>query len=199
MAKYVEQNISENRFSSSSSSSKSSSSKRTNKTAKPGKTHHRPTAPAAPGGSGAAAAASRTGTGIGTFAGDGGHGIHFTPLDWETDEVTPALTGGRQRSFDVVVACDCIYNEALVDPLVSTCADVCRLRLLEISEDELEASTSPGPCVCVIAQQLRDDQVFEAWMTRFCESFQAWRVPDHLLTEGLRSGSGFVVHMGILK
>ncbi|KAK0641541.1 hypothetical protein B0T16DRAFT_420021 [Cercophora newfieldiana] len=119
--------------------------------------------------------------------------VHFTPLDWETDTPTAALTlSDSARSFDAVVACDCIYNEALIDPFVSACADVCRLR----GEDD---SPDLEPTVCVIAQQLRDPEIFEAWLTRFMESFHAYRVPDEMLLEGLRSSSGFVVHIGILK
>ncbi|KAK0666112.1 hypothetical protein QBC41DRAFT_156916 [Cercophora samala] len=123
--------------------------------------------------------------------------IVFTPLDWETDEATPSLladlpdTAGR-KSFDATIACDCIYNEALIDPLVSTCADVCRLR-------SQESDTEADPTICVVAQQLRDDQIFEGWLTRFMESFHSWRVPDGLLPDGLKSSSGFVVHIGVLK
>lgn len=125
--------------------------------------------------------------------------LHFTPLDWETDQVTPALAGsGAVKSFDVVLACDCIYNEALIEPFVSTCVDVCSLRAADASSSS-SSSSSPNPCVCVVAQQLRDPLVFEAWLTRFAESFHTWRVPDELLHGGLRSNSGFVVHVGVLK
>ncbi|KAL2259186.1 hypothetical protein VTK26DRAFT_7230 [Humicola hyalothermophila] len=128
--------------------------------------------------------------------------LHFTPLDWETDRVTPALAGpGEAGSFDAVLACDCIYNEALIEPFVSTCVDVCRLRAADaFTSSSSSPSSSPNsPCVCVIAQQLRDPLVFEAWLNRFSESFHTWRVPDELLHEGLRSNSGFVVHVGVLK
>ncbi|CAP70257.1 uncharacterized protein PODANS_3_3400, partial [Podospora anserina S mat+] len=123
--------------------------------------------------------------------------VVFTPLDWETDEATPSLltdlpdTAGR-KSFDAIIACDCIYNEALIDPLVSTCADICRLRTQE-------SDTEADPTICVVAQQLRDDQVFEGWLARFMESFHTWRAPDELLPNGLKPSSGFVVHIGILK
>lgn len=126
--------------------------------------------------------------------------IHFSTLDWETDVPTSALTlssPGESKSFDVVVACDCIYNEALIDPFVSTCADVCRLRSAEVEDDP---GSSLEPCVCIVAQQLRDPDVFEAWLTRFAEPFDTYRVPDELLIEGLQSeNSGFVVHLGVLK
>ena len=122
--------------------------------------------------------------------------IGFAPLDWETDVVTSALAGPGAGSFDVVVACDCIYNEALVEPFVATCVDVCRLRG---DGGGAEREEEQQPCVCVVAQQLRDPLIFEAWATRFVRSFHAWRVPDELLVEGLRSSRGFVVHVGVLK
>ena len=113
--------------------------------------------------------------------------------------MTPSLAGPGGGSFDVVVACDCIYNEALVEPFVATCVDVCRLRDGGGGGDGKEGEGGQQPCVCVVAQQLRDPLIFEAWATRFVRSFHAWRVPDELLVEGLRSSQGFVVHVGVLK
>ncbi|TQS31465.1 hypothetical protein Golomagni_08252, partial [Golovinomyces magnicellulatus] len=50
--------------------------------------------------------------------------INFTTLDWETDTVTRALTcSNAHSSFDVVLACDCVFNYALIEPFVSACAD----------------------------------------------------------------------------
>jgi hypothetical protein len=127
-------------------------------------------------------------------AGNNTSNIHFRPLDWETDEVTPSLSGTADfKSFDVVIACDCIYNEALIQPLVQTCRDVCKLRNSD------ESLANPQPCLCIVAQQLRSPDVFEAWIKAFRESFRTWRVPDTLLPEGLQPGSGFVVHVGILR
>lgn len=124
--------------------------------------------------------------------------LRFAPLDWERDAVTASLAGAAddaRRGFDVVVACDCIYNDALIDPLVSTCADVCRLG----RQPPDGVVDDPPPCVCVVGQQLRDSDIFEQWLVRFARDFRVWRVPDALLTEGLRSDSGFVVHVGILR
>ncbi|KAF7549197.1 hypothetical protein G7Z17_g6534 [Cylindrodendrum hubeiense] len=118
--------------------------------------------------------------------------VRFVTLDWETDEVTPSLIGSDQaRSFDAVVACDCVYNYALVAPFVQTCVDACRLRI--------EDSTEDRPCLCVIGQQLRNDEVFESWLKTFQASFRVWRVPDTALPEELRSTAGFVVHVGVLR
>ncbi|TIC95850.1 hypothetical protein CH35J_008283 [Colletotrichum higginsianum] len=150
--------------------------------------------------------------------------IAFQPLDWELDTPDPSLTGSSTiRSFDAIVCCDCIYNEALVAPLVSATADLARLRHRE-REDRAEArdsannnallqdhhssafSSSPSshadrsePCVCIVAQQLRSPDVFEEWARAFHRDFRVWRVPDALLPEGLRIDSGFVVHVGILR
>lgn len=124
-------------------------------------------------------------------SGAGGN-IAFHPLDWEAETPTAELTGrgAAARSFDLVLACDCVYNEALIPPLAQTCLDVCRLR---------SADGPRPPCVCLVAQQLRDPEIFGAWLREFCAAgFRVWRVPDGELPEGLRSNMGFVVHVCVL-
>lgn len=126
--------------------------------------------------------------------------IVFSPLDWELDTPTPALlgsggAGGGPTCFDFLLACDCIYNEALIPHFTQTCADLCALRS---SGADLDGPRRP--CVCVVAQQLRDPEVFEAWLREFCATgFRVWRVPDEELPAALRSSSGFVVHVCILR
>lgn len=122
---------------------------------------------------------NKKGTGGSVKKGD----IKFRILDWEHDQLT--LSWGN---FDVVVCCDCVYNEALVSPLVQTCVDACRLR------GEGERQT-----VCIVAQQLRSHEVCESWLKEFHKSFHVWRLPDHFLPEGLRSDDGFAIHVGILR
>lgn len=132
--------------------------------------------------------------------------LYFRPLDWETDVVssdllrspedTPAVTTSP-LSFDAVIACDCIYNDALVSPLVQTCADACCLRNTQLNNDE--ASVSPPPTLCIVAQQLREPDVLTAWLTAFHAAFHVWRVPEQLLSEELLPSAGFAVHVGILR
>jgi len=110
------------------------------------------------------------------------------PLDWETDQVTASWIGADiTSSFSAIIACDCIYNEALVAPLVQTCIDVSKLK------------QQGEPTVCIVAQQLRSPDVFEAWLREFTESFHVWRIPDDELDDALKSDSGFVIHLGVLK
>ncbi|KAL8963576.1 MAG: hypothetical protein Q9193_000169 [Seirophora villosa] len=122
--------------------------------------------------------------------------LKFLALDWETDAVgsLPALLASEKDSkepkIDVVLACDCIYNESLIGPFVRTCEDLCLLA---------GASPTNKPTICVIAQQLRSPDVFEAWLTAFMRSFRVWRVPDTLLSDGLKENSGFVIHIGVLR
>jgi hypothetical protein len=119
--------------------------------------------------------------------------IIFQPLDWETDEVTPSLTGlDVSRSFDIVIACDCIYNDALIEPLVQTCIDACKLRSSDFGAGRQST-------MCVVAQQLRSAEVFEAWLKAFSKAFRVWRLSDDELIDELKSNSGFVIHLGILK
>ncbi|KAI1292683.1 hypothetical protein F5Y03DRAFT_17348 [Xylaria venustula] len=123
--------------------------------------------------------------------------LRFTALDWELDEVTPSLTGSPDvSSFDAVIACDCIYNDALIEPLVQTCADACGLR--QPSEDSLSNGTE-APTLCIVAQQLRDPEIFEGWIKEFNKQFHVWRVPEEILSEELRANTGFVVHVGVLR
>ncbi|KAK0511479.1 hypothetical protein JMJ35_006052 [Cladonia borealis] len=121
--------------------------------------------------------------------------ILIMALDWELSSTSdlPKMigdSGDNDHGINAVIACDCIYNEALVEPMVRTCAEIC----------QLPNASSPGKAtVCIIAQQLRSDLVFGAWLFAFHKIFRVWRVPDDLLIEGLREGSGFVIHVGILR
>ncbi len=120
--------------------------------------------------------------------------LNFLTLDWETDSALslPSVLVDSKRAEDhtinIVLACDCIYNETLIAPLVRTCAEICQ---------GVEAKPSKMPTICVIAQQLRSPDVFEAWLTSFSEVFRVWRVPDSLLSDELNKDSGFAVHIGI--
>ncbi|KAL6711077.1 Ribosomal protein lysine methyltransferase [Coniothyrium glycines] len=109
--------------------------------------------------------------------------ISVQALDWETNDVS------HMPPVDMLFACDCIYNEALIEPLNSTCAALCRLRQEQGGQ----------PTLCVIAQQLRSPEVFETWLKSFCKLFQVWQVPGSMLGEGLGEGSGFVVYVGLVR
>jgi hypothetical protein len=122
--------------------------------------------------------------------------LRFTPLDWELDEVTRSLTGSPNvPSFDAVIACDCIYNETLIRPLVQTCADACGLR----QQNEEQSEEAATPAICIVAQQLRDPEIFEGWIKEFSKQFRVWRVPEVALSKELRANTGFVVHIGVLR
>ncbi|KAI1274193.1 hypothetical protein F5Y07DRAFT_374273 [Xylaria sp. FL0933] len=125
--------------------------------------------------------------------------LRFTPLDWELDEVTTSLTGSPDvASFDVVIACDCIYNETLIEPLVQTCTDACILRQRD-QENTGESNETAIPTLCIVAQQLRDPEIFEGWIKEFSKKFRVWRVPEDMLSKELRANTGFVVHIGVLQ
>lgn len=174
VARFVEQNLEQNRRALAPSSSRQ---------------QQQPAGRRGKGGKAGAPSSSASGTGAGA-----GRNIAFRPLDWEADTPTAELTGRgvAARSFGLVLGCDCVYNDALVQPFAQTCLDACRLRSVDDDREE--------PCVCLVAQQLRSPDVFEAWLREFCaKGFRAWRVPDAELPEGLRSDMGFVVHVGVLR
>ncbi|RJE19838.1 hypothetical protein PHISCL_07831 [Aspergillus sclerotialis] len=119
--------------------------------------------------------------------------IAFTQLDWELNDALALNECVDDRNgFDMLVSCDCIYNEALAAPFVRTCADICRLR-------SRSAEREGRPTVCVIAQQLRMPDVFETWLREAMKEFRVWRVFDEVLGDDLKLGTGYVVHLLMLK
>ncbi|KAK5138420.1 hypothetical protein LTR08_000006 [Meristemomyces frigidus] len=121
--------------------------------------------------------------------------IRVIPLDWEEDDVQNVLSSSGLGAIDVVFASDCIYNYALIEPLMQTCLDICKLR----SPQSNDGGHYQAPTMCVIAQQLRQAEVFEQWLQTTLREFRVWRVPDEMLTDGLAGGSGFAVHVCILR
>ncbi|KAJ5542263.1 hypothetical protein N7461_008266 [Penicillium sp. DV-2018c] len=142
--------------------------------------------------------------------------ISFTTLDWETDQAASLKEcidsdGAGQdededgeeedRGFDLLLSCDCVYNEALVAPFVRTCAEICRLRP-GYGDGDGDGSWGEGgrrPTVCIIAQQQRSPDVFEAWLRETMRVFRVWRVRDEVLGKGLGGGSGYLVHLLLVK
>ena len=111
------------------------------------------------------------------------------PLDWETDSsqnLKTVIPG--DSSIDLVLLCDCVYNEYLIGPLVQTCVDLCRL----------ESSTSSATVV-LIAQQLRSDIVLQVFLESMMKDFDVWRVPDEEISNELHPSSGYVVHLALLR
>ena len=104
---------------------------------------------------------------------------------------------GLQNGVDAVVVCDCVFNYALIQPLVQTCVEICSVRPIRAPHAE-EAGLS-HPSLCIIAQQLRQPEVFREWLQAFMSSFHVWRLPDSVLSDNLQQGSGFVLHAGILR
>ncbi|KAF2217973.1 hypothetical protein CERZMDRAFT_104381 [Cercospora zeae-maydis SCOH1-5] len=123
--------------------------------------------------------------------------IEVCPLDWEEDDVGGFLRSyNLERGIDAILACDCIYNYALVKPFVQTCADLCRSRG---RADHIAEENAERPTICVIVQQLRQAEVFEQWMSAFHRLFRSWRITSNLLPRALQEDSGFAVHIGILR
>jgi len=122
--------------------------------------------------------------------------VELLALDWESSalEGMEGLLGfdgiGEGKGLDLVLACDCVYNEALIGPFVRTCGELCCFSGRMGGERKT---------LCVVAQQLRSHAVFEAWLKAFQGGFRVWRVPDEMLVDGLKEGSGYVVHVGVLR
>lgn len=111
-------------------------------------------------------------------------------LDWETDSVRHHPTLSTCVSFSAIIACDTIYNEALVKPFVDTCIDACSL---------FPQTADVIPTIVIVAQELRSPDVFEHWLETFQKSFHTYRIPDSLLSSSLNPSLGYSVHIGIFR
>ena len=108
-------------------------------------------------------------------------------LNWESDDAAvldEALGSGKQ--IDLVIVCDCVFNDFLLQPLVTICENIC--------SRSIEKKTA-----LLVAQQLRSDEVFSAFMELLLTHFHVWRLSNASLPPTLQSGSGFAVHLAILR
>ena len=127
---------------------------------------------------------------------DSQHRVQALALDWEEDDIPKQLSANNLGTgVDVVLACDTLYNYALIEPFVQTCVEICRSR--EAHREQTASDTRPT--ACVIVQQLRQAEVFEQWLETSLRYFDVWRIPNDSLLDGLREGSGFAVHICVLK
>jgi hypothetical protein len=117
--------------------------------------------------------------------------LEILTLDWETDSAINVCNALEARqSINMLVACDCIYNDFLVKPFVQMCLDICALR---------PPAPSQTPTVVLIAQHLRSDEVFLKWLRAMTNGFYVWRIPDECLSKELQSGSGYALHLAVKK
>jgi hypothetical protein len=78
---------------------------------------------------------------------------------------------------------------------VRTCAELCRLRPAYTPSEEDEPRSTRQPTICIIAQQQRSPDVFDAWLRETLREFRVWRLSDDVLGDGLKGGSGYLVHL----
>ncbi|KAK5944228.1 Ribosomal protein lysine methyltransferase [Knufia obscura] len=108
-------------------------------------------------------------------------------INWEQDDAD-ALDEvlGQGEVIDMVIVCDCVFNDFLLQPLVTMC-------------HKISARSSGRKTALLIAQQLRSDEVFSAFVDILVRSFRVWRLSDESLPPALKNGSGFAVHLAILR
>lgn len=125
--------------------------------------------------------------------------IDVLALDWDTDDITSVFRAHELRGgVDAVFACDCIYNYALIAPFIQTCVDICKIRANTRSQGHRDTE-SARQTICIVAQQLRQPEVFEQWLEAFIKDFRVWRVPSSKTTDDTTAGRGSVVHVGVLR
>lgn len=118
--------------------------------------------------------------------------IQTSQLDWEIQDIARQAPwhedGVGEDSADVVIACDCVYNEHIVPAFVLACKGVCELRAKE-----------ERASVVVVAQQLRSPEVYEVWARSMLTHFRMWKIGYDGHSEVLSEASGFAVHVAVLR
>ncbi|KDQ19016.1 hypothetical protein BOTBODRAFT_28495 [Botryobasidium botryosum FD-172 SS1] len=101
--------------------------------------------------------------------------VSVEELDWVQIHTTPPASRARlfpslsgrasEPPVDLVLCVDCLYNPALVGPLVSTIAHVA------------------GAALVLVVSELRDEDVLRAFLERWVgvEGWEVWRVGGNLL------------------
>ncbi|KAK9455278.1 hypothetical protein V1511DRAFT_499975 [Dipodascopsis uninucleata] len=107
--------------------------------------------------------------------------IEVIPLDWEraSQDVTDLKSAifqnihdGQEEEFDIILACDTIYNDYLIDPFVRT----------------IKMLAGPKTSV-IIGIQMRSHDVLEQFLNRSLEvGFRIWSVKGESLSEKMRDG-----------
>ena len=121
-------------------------------------------------------------------AADASSNLRTMALDWEIDSPATILQEiPNADHVDLVIVCDCVYNEHLIQPLVQALFELCNV------------GCSGKLTTVMVAQQLRSDLVFESFLEAMLRHFAIWRVPNSHLPDPLHSGSGFIVHLAQLK
>lgn len=113
--------------------------------------------------------------------------IYVQELNWESNDENPlADMLHHDQTVDLIVLCDCVYNDFLIGPLTRTCEALCERYG---NEDT----------VLLIAQQLRSDEVLSEFLHALSKKFRVWRLDEPYTHPDLRGNSGFAVHLACLK
>ena len=126
--------------------------------------------------------------------------IETMSLDWEHHDIAKqlevAVRSAPGRSSDssreqlaMVVACDCVYNEDLIEPFVQACKTICGV----------QRRAGEGDAICLIGQQIRSPDVLELWMASMVQHFRLFRINSTYMAQGFLPASGFIAHIAVLK
>ena len=137
--------------------------------------------------------------------------IDIVSLDWETHSIQhhPAFSGENVGEITLILAMDCVYNEALVPPFIETCREICELAYNSRKPSNEKCSGyDTEQTLVLIGIDLRHQDVLECFLLHFVRAFKVWRVSDSHLSEELKTrvdgeseelGSGYAIFCGVLR
>lgn len=97
--------------------------------------------------------------------------LELAEFDWETTDESTVLDKFDGGYPDLILACDTIYNEYLVDVFIDALANCC------------DKDTR-----CIVGVHLRDNEVLERFVETALAKFQVYWVPREQRTPSLRNG-----------
>lgn len=138
--------------------------------------------------------------------------VSVLEVDWETTAPESIIAhlqaasrdegeAGYEPSLSALIATDCVFNPAIIDPFVDMLA---ALSSPSPSSPALDDGANERPVICIVAQQLRSPDVFSDWLEAMLRKFRVWRVEETELCWGpgearMVASEGYVVHACLLK
>jgi predicted nicotinamide N-methyase len=103
----------------------------------------------------------------------------------------------RKQTFDLIVASDCVYHEALTGKLVNTLSDLCKSSDAHKLSEFDETGHKSKRTAFILGQELRSDNVHMEFLTDLIESFIVYRIPTKFVMDDFQNG--YCIYFGFLR
>ncbi|KAF8253135.1 hypothetical protein K440DRAFT_277981 [Wilcoxina mikolae CBS 423.85] len=121
------------------------------------------------------------------------YNVHTIRLNWEEDDVAShPVIRALDGALTAVIACDCVYNETLIQPFLDTVVSACLLHRINAEKEEEKT-------LVIVATEIRSPDVQECFLEAFMARFDVYRISSEFLPDELQPEHGIVIHIGMLR